>query len=84
MRETDNPQFVTPTLKLGRNDRYAVPRLGECQQGVRVPTLEHNRRFQSRHTACCIESTAKSEPAVQQQQRKLSKVSYLDGAIGTK
>src|SRR5689334_7138128 len=84
MRETDNPQFVTPTLKLGRNDRHAMSRLGERQQRVRVPALEQDRRFQSRHPACCIEGTTESEPTVQQQQRKLGKVSDLDGTIGAK
>jgi hypothetical protein len=84
MRETDNPQFVTVALELRRNDRYAVPRLGECQQGVRIPTLKRDRGFQSRHTTSCIESTTKSEAAVQQQQRKLGKVSQVDGTIRTK
>src|SRR5262249_1824548 len=31
-----------------------------------------------------IESTAKPEPAVQQQQRKLSEISDLDGTVGAK
>jgi len=84
MREADNPQFITPALKLGRNDRDAMPRLGQRQQGVRVAALEHYPRFQSRHAACCVESTAKSEPAVQQQQRKLGEVGYLDGTMRTK
>ena len=40
MRQTDDPHFVAPALKLGRNDRYAMPRLGERQQCMRVPALE--------------------------------------------
>lgn len=84
VRQTDNPQFVTPALKLGRNDRYAMSRLGKCQQGVRVPTLEQDRRLQTGHAACGIERAAKPEPGVQQQQRKPSKVSDLDGTMGTK
>ena len=51
-----------------------MPRLGECQQGMRIATFEHDRRLQSRHPAGCIECPAKSESAVQEKQRKPGKI----------
>ena len=51
-REASNSQFVTPALKLRGNDCDSVASLGECQQGVWVPALEEECRFQSRHSAC--------------------------------
>src|SRR5215813_9060957 len=83
-RETDDSQPITVALELRRNDRNAVSRLGECQQGVRAPAFELGRWLQSRHPAGCVECAAKSKATVHEQQRELVKVRHLHGAIGTK
>src|SRR5215831_3055119 len=47
--ETDDSQSVTVALELRGNDRDAMSRLGECQQGMRVTAFEFYRRLQACH-----------------------------------
>src|SRR5215207_1627661 len=67
-----------------RDDCHAVPRFGECEERVRRAALEQNIGPEAGETACRIESLAKHETGVQQEQRIRRETADVDRAAVSK